>query len=65
MCGPSRDSTLTAGQYDTTFGQPVAVEQTSGDADSDSGNGTVYGVAGILLGLAAGLLACRRANYAN
>ncbi|WP_162959198.1 hypothetical protein [Micromonospora tulbaghiae] len=64
MCGPSRDSTLTAGQYDTTFGQPVAVEQTSGDADSDSGNG----VAGILLslaGLAARLLACRRANYAN
>ncbi|OKI71659.1 YcnI family copper-binding membrane protein [Micromonospora sp. CB01531] len=42
---------------------PVAAVATSTDSDKDSSNGTAYGIAGILLGLAglvAGLLAYRR-----
>jgi hypothetical protein len=66
---PAPVLTLTAGKDDTTSARPVAAAaQTSGDADSDAGNGTAYGIAGILLGLAglvAGLLAYRRANHAN
>ncbi|MFY1659231.1 hypothetical protein [Micromonospora sp. WMMD1274] len=61
----ARVATIAAG---TTSAQPVAAAQNSGDADADSGNRTVYGVAGILLsvaGLAAGLLAYRRGNHAN
>lgn len=60
---------LTAGKDDTAPAQPVAAAaQTSDDADSDGGNGTAYGIAGIFLGLAglvAGLLAYRRTNHAS
>lgn len=48
----------------TPAAAPVAAAATSNDSDKDSNNGTTYGIAGILLGLAglvAGLFAYRRA----
>ncbi|WP_231926885.1 DUF1775 domain-containing protein [Micromonospora siamensis] len=60
---------LITSKDDTAPAQPVAAAaQNSDDADSDGGNGTAYGIAGILLGLAglvAGLLAYRRTNHAS
>ncbi|MFU8875488.1 YcnI family protein [Micromonospora sp. SL4-19] len=55
---------LTKKDAATAAADPVAVAATSNDSDKDSSNGTAYGIAGILLGLAglvAGLLAYRRA----
>ncbi|MFU8849493.1 YcnI family protein [Micromonospora sp. SL1-18] len=56
---------LTKQDAATAAADPVAVAETSNDSDKDSSNGSAYGIAGILLGLAglvAGLLAYRRAQ---
>jgi uncharacterized protein YcnI len=61
---------LTAAKGDTAAAsaQPVAAAASTDDSGDDGGNGTIYGAAGILLGLAglvAGLLAYRRATQAR
>ncbi|KAB1911668.1 YcnI family protein [Micromonospora sp. AMSO31t] len=56
---------LTAGTDDPASAQPVAAAASTEETDTNSGNGTAYGIAGIVLGLSglvAGLLAYRRAN---
>jgi uncharacterized protein YcnI len=53
---------------DAASAQPAAAASSGDDSDTDGGNGTAYGVAGILLGLVgvvAGLLAYRRAGQAR